>query len=80
MARRGAASASAGRKAAPRTGPFLTVDEVAERLRTTAQALYMMRHRGGGPPAVQIGRKLLYAESDLAAYIERMYAEQDGTA
>lgn len=55
---------------------FLTVPETAERLRTTPQALYNMRHRGDGPPAIRHGRKLLYAEDDLDAYIDRLYADQ----
>lgn len=59
-----------------RTGPFRTIDEVAEFLRTTPAALYTMRHRGEGPPGIKIGRKLLYAQSDLDAYLDRMYAEQ----
>lgn len=61
-------------------GPLLTVDEVAKYLRTTPQALYNMRHRGEGPPAVRVGRKLLYAQSDLAAYLGRLRAEQAGAA
>ncbi len=81
---RGARIAENARRLGPetgrRTGPFRTVDEVAERLRTTPQALYNMRHRGDGPPAVKIGRKLLYAESDLDAYLDRLYAEQAGAA
>lgn len=73
---RSARPGSTAAAAARRTGPFRTVDEVAEILRTTTQALYNMRHRGEGPPAVKIGRKLLYAQSDLDAYVDRLYAEQ----
>ncbi|CAI7979451.1 hypothetical protein FRAHR75_620017 [Frankia sp. Hr75.2] len=63
-----------------RMGPLMTVDEVAEYLRTTPTALYTMRHRGEGPPAVKVGRKLLYARSDLDAYLGRLYMEQAGAA
>lgn len=59
---------------------FLTAPETAERLRTTPQALYNMRHRGEGPPAVQVGRRLLYDEADLDAYLDRLYSEQAGAA
>jgi excisionase family DNA binding protein len=60
-----------------RLGPFLTVEEVAEILRTTPQALYMMRHRGQGPPSVKVGRKLLYAQSDVETYIDHLYSQQE---
>ncbi|MEX5632138.1 helix-turn-helix domain-containing protein [Parafrankia sp. FMc2] len=53
-----------------------TVEETAEQLRTTVGALYTMRHRGEGPRAVRQGRRLIYAQSEIDAYVARLYAEQ----
>ncbi len=39
---------------------WLTIEEVAERLRTTVPALYQRQHRGTGPPAIRSGSKLLF--------------------
>ncbi|WP_445548663.1 helix-turn-helix transcriptional regulator [Frankia sp. CiP1_Cm_nod2] len=58
------------------SGPLRTAAETAEQLRTTVSALYNMRHRGQGPRAIKQGRRLLYAQSDIDAYIARLYAEQ----
>ncbi len=48
-----------------------TVDELvsverraAEEYRTP-QSIYQERHRGDGPPAMRVGKRLLYRRSDL---------------
>ena len=51
---------------------FSTVEELAEAFHTTVHAIYAMRHRGQGPKAIKVGRKLLFRESD----IERWLAER----
>jgi excisionase family DNA binding protein len=55
---------------------LLTSDETAEALRMSVAALYTMRHRDGGPPAIRVGRKLLFRESDLERWLAER-AEQD---
>lgn len=47
---------------------FLTVNELADRWRTTPHAVHCLRHRGDAPPATRIGRQLLFAQSDVEAY------------
>ncbi|MEX5711781.1 helix-turn-helix domain-containing protein [Parafrankia sp. FMc6] len=57
-------------------GPLRTATETAEQLRITVSALYSMRHRGQGPRGIRQGRRLLFAQSEIDAYIARLYAEQ----
>lgn len=56
-------------------GPrFLKTAELAALLRTTPEAVNMMRHRGVGPPGFRRGRNVLYPQVEvekwLAAQIE----------
>jgi excisionase family DNA binding protein len=56
-----------------RTQPrFLTIDEVAELLRTTPATLRWWRHQRSGPPAFRSGRRLLYDRADVEAYIAQL--------
>jgi excisionase family DNA binding protein len=48
---------------------LLTSGETAKALRLSVAALHTMRHRGGGPPAVRVGRKLLFRESDIEQWV-----------
>jgi predicted DNA-binding transcriptional regulator AlpA len=52
-----------------RRARLLTVEEVADRLRTTPAAIYCLRYRGEGPPAVRVGKRLLHDEADLEAWL-----------
>lgn len=54
---------------------LLTVPEVAERLRTTAETLKYWRQQGRGPRSVRIGRRVLYAEDDVMSWIEEQYTQ-----
>lgn len=47
---------------------FLTIDEVAERYRTSVNTVRYWRHRGVGPKCAVYGRRVLYRESDLIAW------------
>lgn len=47
--------------------PLLTVKEVADILRTTEQAVYMMSKRGKLPGIVKIGRRVLVKREELLA-------------
>lgn len=49
--------------------PLLTPEETAGLLRTTAKSLGVIRCRGSGPPFVKIGRRVLYRQSAINAYI-----------
>jgi hypothetical protein len=51
---------------------YLTIDEVAERFRTSPGALYTQRHRGESPGAlaVKVGSKLLWNVEDLEQWFD----------
>lgn len=53
--------------------PFMTIDEVAELLKMPKRTLYQWRHRGLGPPAVIIGRRLVYRRSAVYAWIDEVF-------
>ncbi len=55
---------------------FLTTAEVAAILRTPESSLRAWRHAGKGPIAIKLGKRTVYAESDLVAWI----AERRGAA
>ncbi len=48
---------------------LLIHDEAAQYLRMSPGALYNARHRGDAPPAFRRGRRLLYRERDLIAWV-----------
>jgi excisionase family DNA binding protein len=52
--------------------PWLTVDQLADRLHTTVAAVYKQRHLGKMPTAVKAGRALLFHRDD----VERWEAKQ----
>ena len=49
---------------------FLTISEVAELLRTPISSLYSWRTRKVGPPAIKVGRKVLYRRGDVESWLE----------
>lgn len=53
------------------SGKLLTTDEVAERLRRPPETVRYWRWKGEGPPAFKIGRRVMYDEAQLEAWIER---------
>ncbi len=53
---------------------FLTTEELAERHRTTPAAIAARRYRGEGPPALKVGKRLLY-RLDLVEKWERVNTE-----
>jgi excisionase family DNA binding protein len=58
----------------------LTTDEAAELLRIRPQTLRMWRHAGRGPRSFKIGARVLYAETDVRAFIEAARAGSDPDA
>jgi excisionase family DNA binding protein len=55
------------------TTTLLTIDEVAARYSIPKATLRFWRHKGEGPPAAVIGRRLLYREADCEAWIEQQF-------
>ena len=53
----------------------LITEEVAELLRTTPETVRYWRHVGKGPRSFKVGRRVLYAESDVAAWIDEKKVE-----
>jgi predicted DNA-binding transcriptional regulator AlpA len=49
---------------------MLTTEEVADLIRTTAAGVANMRYRGVGPRGVRVGRRVLYPESEVLAWLE----------
>lgn len=49
---------------------YLTTEDVASTVRTSPATVRYWRHRGTGPRGVRVGRRVLYAEADVAAWLE----------
>ena len=49
---------------------YLTRDELARIGHCTPQAISMMRMRGEGPQGTKFGRRVLYAESAVQAWLD----------
>lgn len=61
--------------ALPSVPVLLTVDDVAALLRTTPKAIYTMVSRGQLPGVCRIGRRLLFGQAALLAWL----SEKSGT-
>jgi DNA-binding transcriptional MerR regulator len=55
---------------------LLTLSQVAEMLNVPAATLRYWRHIGDGPPSARLGRRVMYRESDVTAWVT---AQFDGT-
>lgn len=53
-----------------------TTEEVAECLRTSPETVRYWRHKGKGPKSFKVGKRVLYAATDLEEFI----AEARGAA
>jgi excisionase family DNA binding protein len=49
---------------------LLTVDDLAELLRTTPAGVRRMRQRGTLPPAVKVGTRVLWRRDELERWID----------
>ena len=49
--------------------PYMTTKELAEILRTTPNAVRIMRHRGDAPRGFRRGRSVLYPRAAVAAWL-----------
>ena len=59
---------------------LLTIDEAAELLRQPVATLRYHRHLRVGPKSAKIGRRIVYRESDVRAFIDAQFAETSGPA
>lgn len=61
---------------------ILTMAEVGELTRTPMATLRYWRHQGTGPASFRLGRRVVYDESDVLAWLDRQRAagrdEPDG--
>ncbi len=48
---------------------YLTTEDVADLLRTTAETVRYWRHIGKGPASFKVGRRVLYDVGDVEAFI-----------
>lgn len=48
---------------------YLTTQEVADTLRTSAETVRYWRHIGKGPQSFKVGRRVLYAAEDVEAFV-----------
>lgn len=55
---------------------YMLTAEVAELIRTPVDTLRKWRMNQVGPPAIKVGRKLLYKRSDVVAWLEAQAEEQ----
>lgn len=55
---------------------LLTPPELAQVLRTTTNSLSQERYLGRGVPFIKNGRRILYARSDVLAYLEQNRAQR----
>lgn len=56
---------------------LLTVSEVAEMTRLPATTLRYFRHEGTkGPKSAKLGRRVVYRESDVLAWIEAAFSDE----
>jgi hypothetical protein len=54
-----------------RSSPFYSNEEAADFLRLSPRTLEKYRVRGGGPPFRKLGRRVIYALSDLEEWAGR---------
>lgn len=59
---------------------YLTTAEVAERYRTAAGTVRYWRHIGYGPKGVKVGRRVLYAETELERFDAQLRTGADADA
>lgn len=50
--------------------PLVPLEPVLEHIGMTRSAYYSLRHRGEGPPAYRLGKRLMHRWSEVEAWIE----------
>jgi DNA-binding transcriptional MerR regulator len=57
-------------------GKYLTTAEVGEIVRAPVETVRYWRHIGSGPRSFKVGRRVLYDEADVRAWIEARRASE----
>lgn len=57
---------------------LLTLDEAAAMIRTPPATLRFWRHKGTGPTSFKVGRRVMYRETDIEAWLAQQYATATG--
>ena len=57
---------------------FLTTEDLASLTHRTPAAVAMERHAGKGPKGRRVGRRVLYSEADVTAWLESLSDSQHG--
>ncbi|MBM0125611.1 helix-turn-helix transcriptional regulator [Pimelobacter simplex] len=57
---------------------LLLIDEVAEMTRKSPSTLRWFRHIGAGPKSAKLGRRVVYRESDVLAWLDEQFAATGG--
>lgn len=55
---------------------LMTVPEVAEMTRLPEATIRWFRHAGKGPRSAKLGRRVVYRESEVVAWIEAQFATE----
>ena len=55
---------------------LLLMPEVSERTRMSVDTLRYLRQTGGGPPSFRLGRRVVYPETQLNAWIREQEAAE----
>jgi predicted DNA-binding transcriptional regulator AlpA len=53
---------------------LLTLPEAAKMCRASDDTLRFWRYKGTGPPSARIGRRVLYRESEIVAWLDAQFA------
>jgi predicted DNA-binding transcriptional regulator AlpA len=63
-------------KSAGNDDEFLLIEEAAALTRQTVSTLRWLRHQGKGPPAVKLGRRLVFRRAAVLAWISELERQQ----
>lgn len=56
---------------------LLRIDDVAEMTGISANTLRFWRHKGTGPPSAKFGRRIVYREAEILAWIDAQFENAD---
>lgn len=62
------------------TDQLRTLEQVAEQLNTPEATLRFWRHKGTGPRSFKLGRRVMYRQADVDAWLEQQYADTQSGA